>query len=561
MLEYNANKYNVTNDELNKLKKYNWGFGIEHEMHIYHTPKQGKQNITDFILFDSYDVVQRIYDLLNDNEKKIIDQIPYEISGRKCSGQYVVEPTPILMPEFITFNPFCSIDKKRSLLNMILEVEDHKETFYKILKKYDPETKSLIKYYGKLTEHPFGMSRNIKYPMMRKRNKYILNKKDTTDYNGSYHLTFTLPHTKMIPNKTFIKIHQNFANQLQWLEPLMLTAYFSGDELSPGSNGMRVRGSFRVMMTGWGNLAGSDIRLFGKGIGRYSKTKTYWRDNLHFKDLEKLKLCYPPNPLAVKEGAITSLSSNFRTFGSTDPRRPEHRESGIKMTPPNGVEFRIFDHFPDVYLDNLVLLVSLVAENSRLKETIDYVYENKIWIDTIQNIMKCGYRAELSYEYIDLLREKLDLKIDSESIIAFDVFEVIYDELWKKNIDGKWSKIFHCMNKPIKPDVPEINKESWQFSFAIMLNKNKKTMMKFNILLDTIKKKEIVEYNDLKKTIEQIMGKKWKNDSYDIAYFLHDYFKAEIIKNKNGTIDRLLLKEKVNSVTTMNKIITDAFVY
>jgi hypothetical protein len=155
----------------------------------------------------------------------------------------------------------------------------------------------------------------------------------------------------------------------------------------------------------------------------------------------------------------------------------------------------------------------------------------------------------------------LDLKIDSESVIAFDIFEVIYDELWKKNIDGKWSKIFHCMNKPIKPDVPEINKESWQFSFAIMLNKNKRAMDKFNILLDTIKKKEIVEYNDLKKIIEQIMGKKWKNDSYDIAYFLHDHFKGEIIKNKNGTINRLILKEKVNSVTTMNKIITDAFVY
>ena len=57
-----------------------------------------------------------------------------------------------------------------------------------------------------------------------------------------------------------------------------------------------------------------------------------------------------PSPSAVREKGLSSLSSNFRTFGSTDPNRPDHRESGAPMTVPNGIEFRIFDHFNDNYL-------------------------------------------------------------------------------------------------------------------------------------------------------------------------------------------------------------------
>ena len=58
----------------------------------------------------------------------------------------------------------------------------------------------------------------------------------------------TLPH---IPGKTTLKeftdAHSNFANQLQWLEPLLLSAFFSCDQQAPGSIHKRVRGSFRVL--------------------------------------------------------------------------------------------------------------------------------------------------------------------------------------------------------------------------------------------------------------------------------------------------------------------------
>jgi hypothetical protein len=571
-----------------KLENYKWGLGIEHEMHIFHKPENSKnsKNIKDFIIFDSYRAVQRLLDNKNngiydisEDEYNFLKSVPFETSGRKCNNKWVIKMVPVKMPEFITLFPFCSIKDGRNLLNMTRDIVAYKDKFYKILMK-DEETKKLVKKYGSFAEYPFGMTRYLKCPLNIRNNSYMFEKnKDgkellIPEYNGSYHITFTLPHNEKTTNKDFIKMHQNFANQLQWLEPLMLTAYFSGDEYSPGSLKERVRGSFRVMIIGWGNLAGSDVRLFDKGIGRYAKTPTYWREGLKFEDVNKLKPCYTPSILAKKEGATSSLSSDFRTFGSTDPNRPMHRESGIGMTKPNGIEFRIFDHFSDKYIDNLLMLVSLVAENSRVHKTNGYVYQNKTWIKEVHNIMKNGYKAQLSKGYINLLKKKLGLKIDTSSIIAYDIFKQIYDELWEKNIEGDWSKIFHNYDNTIlkssnglisnrrnynKIVIPEINKKAWQFAFMVKLNRNKKLLHKFNFVSRYLNHIKNISYNDFEIAILEIFGNNWKNDIEDILYFYEYLGIVKLIKNKNGTIKSVELLITIGEFKNFNNEISDYF--
>jgi hypothetical protein len=573
-----------------KLENYKWGLGIEHEMHIFHKPESNKysnnKNIKDFIIFDSYSVVQRllenkdngIFDI-NEDEYNFLKSVPFETSGRKCNNKWVIKMVPVKMPEFITSHPFCSIKDGRNLLNMTNEIVYFKEKFYNILMK-DKETKNLVRKYGNFSEHPFGMTRYLKCPLNIRNNTYMFEKDKKgnelliPEYNGSYHITFTLPHNDKTTNKDFIKMHQNFANQLQWLEPLMLTAYFTGDEYSPGTLKERVRGSFRVMIIGWGNLAGSDVRLFNKGIGRYAKTPTYWREGLYFEDVDKLKPCYKPSVLAQKEGATSSLSSDFRTFGSTDPLRPMHRESGIGMTKPNGIEFRIFDHFSDKYIDNLVMLISLVAENSRIHTTRGYVYQNKIWIKELHNIMKNGYKARLSKAYINLLKRKLGLEIKTSSIIAYDIFKQIYDELWNKNINGSWSKIFHNYDNTIlrsakgtisnrrnyeKIVIPQINKKGWQFAFMIKLNRNKKLLHKFNFLSRYLNHIKNISYNDFEMCVIEIFGNNWKNDVEDIIYFYESLKIVKLIKNKNGTIKNIELLLQIGEFQNLNKEIIDYF--
>lgn len=552
-----------------ELNKYVWGLGIEHEMHLFHAPLMNqKKNITDFILFDSDTVSKRLMEekdnskiAINFDEYNFLKAIPFETSGRKCNDKSVIETVPIKMPEFITDHPFCSIPLKRDIKNMTREIIADKEKYYKLMMK-DNNTKQLVKKYGELYEYPFGMTRYLKYSLNNKNGKYKFNKNVVVpEYNGSFHITMTLPHKQNISNAKFVKIHQNFCNQLQWLEPLLLTSYFTGDEYAPGTLNKRVRGSFRVMIIGWGNFAGSDVRLFNQGIGRYAKTPTYWRKGLKFIDSNKLKPCYKPSPLAKKEKAITSLSSDFRTFGSTDPNRPMHRESGVGMSKPNGIEFRIFDHFNDQYLEHLVNLISLVAENSRVKQTKDYVYQNKYWIKEMHNIMKNGYKAKLSQNYINLLRTNLGLKIKTKSIIAFDVFKNIYEELWNKNINGKWCNIFHYKEKPSFNNYvfPQINKKGWQFSFMVKLNRDKILLKKFNNLNKVLMKSKNINYKEFSSLILKYLGKNWKYDIEDIAYFYETLKYSSLKKNIDGTLNKITIINKIPSFKNFNKYIIDYF--
>ena len=548
------------------LDVFTWGFGIEHEMHIFHKPKSMQRNIKDFTLFDSHSIIQDMLndrDTLSESDRNFLRTVPYETSGRRCNEKWVIKPVPIKMPEFITGHPFCSIKTKRDILNMSLEIVDSKKRFYKILRK-NSIAKKLEDKYGEFSEYPFGMTRYLKCPdSYTKTGLYKFDKDNVLlpEYNGSYHITMTLPYKDDIPNKDFIKMHQNFCNQLQWLEPLMLAAYFSGDEYAPGTLKTRVRGSFRVMIIGWGNLAGTDVRLLSKGIGRYAKTPTYWRKGLNFKDVDKLKPCLKPSPVAVKEGAITSLSSDFRTFGSTDPNRPEHRESGVGMTKPNGVEFRIFDHFSDKYLKHLLMLVSLVAENSRVTEAKGYVYQDKVWIAELHNIMKNGYKAKLSEEYLKLLQNKLGLSIKTTSVIAIDVFKQIYKELWDKNIDGEWSKIFHCLETPKYESIviPEINKKAWQFAFMIKLNRDHKLMFNFNFLSNFLNDVKSIDFQSFEKAVLISFDKNWKDDVEDIAYFYETLGVVNLIKNRDGTIDKIDVKIPIKIIKNFNEIMIDYY--
>ena len=110
------------------LTKYTWGLGIEHEMHIFHKPINDKNNIKDFILFDSQKAIERIIEnkkngknIISDDDYEFLKTVPFETSGRKCNDKWVIKRVPIEMPEFITWQPFCSYNKNRYLLNMTLK--------------------------------------------------------------------------------------------------------------------------------------------------------------------------------------------------------------------------------------------------------------------------------------------------------------------------------------------------------------------------------------------------------------------------------------------------------
>ena len=617
----------VSKKKSNNVSKYIWGLGLEHEMHIFHSPK-GK-NITDFILFDSESARERLIDDVTSgkikvlkNKKEYIEKagqanklkynpkdneiyiedfeyilsVPYEKTGRKCNGQWVIERVPFDMPEFIIDHPICTIHKDRDAVNMSLELIKNKRTYLNLLMK-NKTTQKQVKKYGELCELPFSMTSFLKYPENPNSTTYKFkkdkNKKDKVreEYTGSYHVSITLPYIPgQITLKEFTNLHSNFANMLQWLEPLLLSAFFSCDQNAPGSIKKRVRGSFRVLIIGWGNLAGSDVRKFGEGIGRYCNVPINWRKNLKLHDVEKIKPCTTPSPPALREGARSALSSDFRTIGEIDETEDKQV---AKMTIGKGIEFRIFDHFHDIYVEDLVKFIILVAENSRKHTAKKYVYNDKNWIKAVHTIMEDGWCAELDKKYVNDLRKVLNLKIKTKSIIAFDIFKCITEELHSKHKNGLFTKIMQpsittklkkkkgitrsykpftsenilklnsLSKKDItKPDIPKINYYSWGMGFMIKCNRNKKNIKSLNSLINNMPLNKDVLFKEYEKILFKCFNKKyWKRDSINIAHFLSDcYSEADgisplkLTKNINGTIKSVKLVKRL-TIKNFNKTI------
>jgi len=578
-------KKDIRSSKYNNLLKYKWGLGLEHEAMFFHIPDSVEKidRMKNFTICDIDAIATRILDNykkygLSYSEYNFLLNIPFEKSGRRCKGEWVFKPAiNYSMVEFVTTKPFSDFKKGRKVVGeYVNELFDQERKFTKILDR-EPNHKKQTGKYGELYQYPVGMSSYIRVPTKESRTatpfkSYKYNEKLAQDYTGSYHITITLPFTEKTTESKFIKRHKNFANQIQWIEPLLIASYFSGDDTSMGTKYKKIKGSFRVMQVGWGNMAGSDVRKFSEGIGRYSDIETYWREGLDFKGLDRLDKCAGmSNAVRAESGAISSLSSNFRTFGSTDPKRPWHRESGIGMNKPNGIEIRIFDNFSRRKLQDLCRIMIYVAENSRNHESVSYVYKNKYWKDAMKQVMEKGWLADLNERFIDDLRKNLGLKIKISSIKGtknnilkslpktkiIRVFKEIVNELFEKNKNGLWTRLFldtGLKANKIAPKIGAFNKMTWDIGFILKLRNNKKLYDNFLTLLTTIPKK--ITYSKFKEIYNVVFNKKyWDNDILNIIYFCYTLKFIELKTEKEQIVsisskiydkDREYIKNTIN---------------
>jgi hypothetical protein len=557
------------------LKKYEWGLGLEHEtqMFLYNQDKYKYFNVIPNL---EKEIIQ--YDIEKKEKnygKELQTDIPLEKTGRMCQGKLVLEKTPINMPEFITKEPMANINIKSLIFPKNYKtIYDYyynlfREEYLFLTQNLEKITKKLQKTINSnnsnnsnnlnnenitnILEYPFGMCKYIRTIKKIMPDKLLLSKKVYKDYVGSFHITITLPYKKKNKDEKytkkeqeqFILNHQKMANCIQWLEPLLLTAYFSVDQDAMGKKEDKIKGSFRVMKAGWGNFGGSDVRKFNEGIGRYANIPSYWRENLNFKETKLMeKLCGTAPPPEGETGAISRMAGDFRTFGNTDPKRPWHRTSGAPMNIPNGIEIRIFDHFPTIYLYSLIKLIAYIAENSKDNDFDMFVYEDKDWIENLGNIMKNGWKTELTKCYIEKLRKVLKIPIKTDKIQAYKVFEIICEDLYNKNKNGEWIKIM--LNDKSKIEIPKINRESWEYAFNLELMKNKKLLININKLLKSIKSQDTIEKYIEK--FEKNFDKKWHDDKFDILYYFESYKIIKIKNNKIKVISNNINKNIINNI-------------
>lgn len=531
-----------------------WGLGVEHEMQLFHKSRQGMKNTN--ILFDSQESAciltndkdsagaccktkskcddftektKKYGDFgLTEEEKRFVLGTQWELTGRQVKNcvkdkqiTTIIKRTPILMPELITTNfSNRTID---SIAKEMISLENH----YIDIHMKNPFVKQKVAKYGKLSTHLCGSHSDILIPIRPTINEkeYKFENERMVDYLGSYHITLTLPHNRDIKTKDFVMMHQNMANQIQWLEPLILTGFFSPTPGAAG-NSEEPEGSYRVMTIGWGNFAGSNIRNMGsKGLDRGSNIKSYWRNGLKFTGTKKLNYCAKMAPPQYKKSKSIH-TGDFRTFGiEPDMNKCKElynpndcpRADGAPMRPPFGMEIRIFDHFPSEYLLDLLKIVVLIGCNALRHPTDKYVYTNKHWIKTTRSVMLDGWNARLDTAFINELRNNLGLVIATSSLLAFDVFKQVVAELYEINKDAYFNKLMN-ENPMISPKVPEINRMCWELGFIQKYNNQIIGFLKRNF-----RNEETVSIEEFKKMLSkdnEIEYGKWKNDLNDMLYAL-----------------------------------------
>ena len=77
----------------------------------------------------------------------------------------------------------------------------------------NPHTRQKVSKYGALTTHLCGSNSELIIPMRPTifSKDYTFEPQVMTDSVGSYHMTITLPHTKDVIVKDFVKMHQKAA--------------------------------------------------------------------------------------------------------------------------------------------------------------------------------------------------------------------------------------------------------------------------------------------------------------------------------------------------------------
>ena len=249
--------------------------------------------------------------------------------------------------------------------------------------------------------------------------------------NGTYHLNLTLPtyldsESKIKDIDRFKKDHLLVIRWLQWFEPLLIGLLGYPDFYSSiFPNQPYAKGSLRC------------------SISRYIGIGTF----------------HPENPLEGKQlNTYTRLPWMHRVqYESIYQLNDQHGYDFNFLKHTNhGIEWRIFDAFPEEYLEDVCLLMLWIADFALMQEKVPPVaQESKIWNDvTFDCVFKNGSLAVIPKEYLNHIGVETDEDVDVETAL----------QLWLNTAE----KIFlfkdwgicvkNMTNKRTRPVIPNFNK-------------------------------------------------------------------------------------------------------
>lgn len=561
-------------NNLNNKTEITWAAGLEMEATYVLNPLSKGQDFKDglkqFYLLDFKKIINHIDEKYN-NDKKYPYLYEAEQSGRACgpngNKKYIIKPDPpSSMLEIATTVPY---KDKNNIYESASSLVNYPHKLMDIQKKalrdmnifYKKEKLYKNKIYRSIVPYPFAMSDRLK-------NADIIlgDKKDTKkkcNYTGSYHFTFTLPFYNLGYNKKmYSEQYKRYINQFQWIEPFIVALYTTADMRTIGSKTIYSRASYRILLSGWGQPAGSDVRKFDNGLTRKVNIPLYWREGMNYPGMDKLKkYCANPkgkyDPKYVDPNRdLFDMGGDFRTPSGThdDPWSKRDIFKGKNY----GVEMRILDYFPPKHMTSLIRFMVFLVQNSRDIENKIYVYEDKDWIETMHSVFKDGWRAKITDNFINKLEKVLELKFHKKPKRLDAFWDILLKKIYKKNYNGFYvsqllphyydnnRKINIKSTKPPPLEKRNPNKES--IDFAILLKINDSDLLKKKIIktFQSLPVNKKTKLETIEKHYKKHMPPAWKNNLKDLIYFFKERDCLTINENKDAFIDTIKINKKQN---------------
>ena len=159
-----------------KLKKMTWGMGIEHETQYFYAPMNDDHiyPLNEIVVIATQVPAQELLEYgytLKQSQKKLLENIPYEETGRQCSGMIVLdklmfeyndEIQPLRMPEFVTEDPFSTLRNKKTIVDYCDQLIEKEIEFRNLIERVPDVSEFLEKYKLNMVQYPFGMCSNIR---------------------------------------------------------------------------------------------------------------------------------------------------------------------------------------------------------------------------------------------------------------------------------------------------------------------------------------------------------------------------------------------------------------
>lgn len=361
--------------------------------------------------------------------------------------------------------------------------------------------------------------RNNKIDLARRPDKKLVDYIKQGVLDGFYYImNYTYSNLNLYNNSYFIdkisnfhKIHKIWAVCIQWIMPLILSAYSSCDPLSVGDSNKLTQLSLRSFISGYSFIDITDILDYGLPIKREMYS---YQDESNIIPYLKTKFPYWKNRFKVS-------GSEFRS----DTMR------GFDF----GFELRIFDNFDSEHLNKLIELLVLLADHidrEKIGDNIDNPFNNRVLNEVVEKVVYKGWITKIDKPYIDVLNKNLKLDLQySDDLIAYDLINNIYSKMINNcitsDIDSAYGKYMisddlkkhfskYLDNDKLKQKfyLPNINRKSWEQSFNHLIY----IPNKWNIRNKT----KGLHQDDLKYVLGRILPEKYKGNILDIYYFINN---------------------------------------